>query len=36
MNIRKIIYVTLLVLFMITMFSMPFVYIAIRLHHDID
>jgi len=33
---RKIIYVTLLVLFMVTMFAMPFIYIAVRLNYGVD
>jgi hypothetical protein len=33
---RKIIYVTLLVLFMATMFAMPFIYIVVRLNYGID
>ena len=33
---RKIIYVTLLLLFMATFFAMPFIYIAFRLNYEID
>lgn len=36
LDFRKIVYVTLLLLFMVTMFAVPFIYVVIRLNYDFD